>query len=108
MASKRPKLVHPGEILRRDFMRPLGLSSYGLARMLGVSIPTVNEIVRGRRAVTAPMALRFSRYFGTTAHYWQNLQAAYDLVLARRKIGAEVKMIKRAPRRNRFKRLRSL
>jgi addiction module HigA family antidote len=107
MAGKRPKLVHPGEILLRNFMRPLGLSSYGLARALGVSIPTVNEIVRGRRAVTAPMALRISRYFGTTAQHWQNLQAVYDLVVARRRIGAAVKMIKPVPRRDRLKRLRS-
>jgi len=79
--------VHPGDILLADFMRPLELSSYRLAQELKVSIPTVNEIVRRRRAVTAEMALRFSLYFGTSAKFWQNVQAMYDLEHAQRKIG---------------------
>jgi addiction module HigA family antidote len=64
------------------------LSSYRLAKELGVSIPTVHEIVRRRRTVTAEMALRFARYFGTSAEFWQGLQAAYDLELERRRIGS--------------------
>jgi addiction module HigA family antidote len=91
MATKRLKAVHPGDILLRDFMEPLGLSSYKLAKELGVSVPTVNEITRRRRAVTAEMALRFSHYFGTTAQLWQNLQAQYDLEVASQKIGKQVK-----------------
>jgi antitoxin HigA-1 len=71
-------------------MQPLKLSSYKLAKELGVAVPTVNEIVRRRRAVTAEMALRFSRYFGTTAQLWQNLQARYDLEMANRRIGKKV------------------
>jgi antitoxin HigA-1 len=63
------KSIHPGEHLYRHFMKPLGLSSYKVARAIGVSIPTVNEIVRKRRAVTAQIAMRFSRYFGTTPEY---------------------------------------
>lgn len=90
MTTKRLRPVHPGEILLHDFMQPLELSSYKLAKELGVAAPTVNEIVRRRRAVTAEMALRLSRYFGTTAQLWQNLQAQYDLEIANRKIGKKV------------------
>ena len=90
MATKKLRPVHPGDILLHDFMQPLKLSSYKLAKELGVTAPTVNEIVRRRRAVTAEMALRFSRYFGTTAQLWQNLQAQYDLEIANRKIGKQV------------------
>lgn len=93
MATKRLRPVHPGDILAHDFMEPLELSSYKLAKELGVSAPTVNEIVRRRRAVTAGMALRLSRYFGTTAQLWQNLQSQYDLEMASQKIG---KMVARA------------
>ena len=74
-------------------------SSYKLAKELGASVPTVNEIVRRRRAVTAEMALRFSRCFGTTAQLWQNLQSQYDLEVARQKIGKAVERnIKPLPR----------
>jgi antitoxin HigA-1 len=82
--------VHPGDILLHDFMQPLKLSSYKLAKELGVTAPTVNEIVRRRRAVTAEIALRLSRYFSTTAQLWQNLQPQYDLDIANRKIGKQV------------------
>jgi addiction module HigA family antidote len=90
MATKKLRSVHPGDILLHEFMEPLKLSSYKLAKELGVSVPTVNEIVRRRRAVTAEMALRFSRYFGTTAQLWQNLQSQYDLEVASQKIGKAV------------------
>src|SRR2546429_3400642 len=75
MAAKRLRPVHPGDILLHDFMRPLKLSSYRVAKELGVAAPTVNEIVRRRRAITAEMALRLSRYFGTSAQLWQNLRS---------------------------------
>jgi addiction module HigA family antidote len=90
MAAKKQKLVHPGEVLVSEFMKPLALSSYKLAKLLKVSIPTVNEIVRKRRAVTAGMALRFSRYFGTTPQQWLSLQGEYDLGVARRKTGKSI------------------
>ncbi|MGD9597680.1 MAG: HigA family addiction module antitoxin [Steroidobacteraceae bacterium] len=90
MAAKKLRPVHPGDILLHDFMEPLKLSSYKLARELGVSVPSVNEIVRRRRAVTAEMALRLSRYFGTSAQLWQKLQAQYDLEIASQKIGKRV------------------
>jgi addiction module HigA family antidote len=90
MTVKKLRPVHPGDILLHDFMEPLKLSSYKLAKELGVSAPSVNEVVRRRRAVTAEMALRLSRYFGTSAQLWQNLQAQYDLEIASRKIGKRV------------------
>src|SRR5882757_8624645 len=88
--SKKLNPVHPGDILAHDFMEPLKLSAYKLAKELGVSVPTVNEIVRRRRAVTAEMALRLSRYFGTSAQLWQNLQTQYDLEIASKRIGKKV------------------
>jgi addiction module HigA family antidote len=78
-ATKKLRPVHPGDILRHDFMQPLKLSAQRLAKELGLTAPTVNDIARRRRAVTAEMALRLSRYFGTTAQLWQNLQSQYDL-----------------------------
>lgn len=98
MATKRLAPVHPGDILRHDFMEPLALSAYRLAKEIGVSVPTVNEIVRRRRAVTAEMALRLGRYFGTSAELWQNLQAQYDLEVARTKIGKAAARIQPHPR----------
>jgi len=76
--------------LLHDFMQLLKLSAYRVAKELGVAAPTVNEIVRRRRAITAEMALRLSRYFGTTAQLWQNLQTQYDLEIANKKIGKKV------------------
>jgi len=71
--------VHPGEILREDLMKPLGLTVNGLARDLKVPVSRMSEIVNGRRAINADAALRLSRYFGNTPEFWINLQAAYDL-----------------------------
>ena len=73
--------VHPGEILREDLMKPLGLTITGLAQDLKLPVNRVSEIVNGRRAVNADSALRLSRYFGNTPEFWINLQAAYDLRL---------------------------
>jgi|SRR5579859_89366 len=78
-----PNAVHPGEILREEFMRPLGLTAYRLAKDLLLGVPRVNELVRERRAMTADTALRLERYFvGTTAQYWMTLQANFDLDVA--------------------------
>jgi addiction module HigA family antidote len=74
--------VHPGEILKQEFMLPLELTSTELARNLRVSVPRVNDIVRQRRSITADTALRLARYFGTSANLWMGLQAEYDLNLA--------------------------
>jgi addiction module HigA family antidote len=82
--------VHPGDILQNDFLEPLGLTAYRLAKQLGVSRPTITQIVARRRGVTAEMALRLARYFGTSAQVWQNLQSQYDLEVATTKIGKAV------------------
>ena len=76
--------VHPGEILQRDFMEPLALSSTALAAAIGVTPARINEIVRGRRGITAETALRLARYFNTDARSWMNLQGHYELALAER------------------------
>ena len=86
MAVKKLRPVHPGDILRNDFLEPLGLT----AKQLGVSRPTITQIVARRRGVTAEMALRLARYFGTSAQVWQNLQSQYDLEVATTKIGKAV------------------
>ncbi len=74
--------VHPGEILREDFLLPLGMSANALAQALHVPAPRVNDIVRERRGVSADTAMRLARYFGGDARSWLNLQAAYDLRVA--------------------------
>jgi addiction module HigA family antidote len=71
--------VHPGEILREELMKPLGLTLNSLARELKVPVTRISEIANGRRAVKPDTALRLSRYFGSTPEFWINLQAAYDL-----------------------------
>jgi addiction module HigA family antidote len=92
MAKKTKSIppVHPGETLREDFLKPLGLTANRLAIELQVPVTRVNDIVRGRRAVTADTALRLARYFGTTPQFWMNLQANYDLELAQDERGSEI------------------
>ncbi len=82
--AKSEKLppIHPGEILREDFMRPLGLSMNKLALNLRVPVTRIAEIVHERRGITPDTALRLARYFNTSARFWLNLQAAYDLEVA--------------------------
>ncbi|WP_366655285.1 HigA family addiction module antitoxin [Fodinicurvata sp. EGI_FJ10296] len=69
----------PGEILKEEFMEPLGLSGTELARQLNVPANRINDIIRGRQEISADTALRFGRYFGTTARFWLNAQSAYSL-----------------------------
>src|SRR5215467_14277147 len=78
-AVKRLDPIPPGEILFEEFMRPNGVSQNRLARDIDVNPARVNDIVHGRSAITAPIALRLGKYFGTTAELWMNLQASYDL-----------------------------
>lgn len=75
--------IHPGEILREEFLIPLGLTAHALALTLQVSAPRINDIVRERRAITADTALRLSRFFGTSAEFWMGLQADYDMATTR-------------------------
>lgn len=82
--------THPGEVLREEFMKPLGLSASALALALRVPANRINDIARERRGVTADTALRLSRYFGTTPEFWLNLQAAHELSLARANAGKAI------------------
>ena len=81
--TKRLAPVHPGEILLEDFLRPLGLTQYRVAKSLSVPPRRINEIVLGKRAITADTALRLARFFGTSDRFWLNLQTAYDLDVER-------------------------
>lgn len=90
--KRRP--THPGEILREDFMPDYDLTVSGLAKALGVSRQTVNELLRERRALSPEMALRLSRLFGTTPELWLNLQRSVDLWDAQEAIQADVRLIK--------------
>jgi len=82
MIRNNMRPVHPGEILREEYMVPLGISANSLAKSLSVTPARINDIVRERRGVTADTALRLARFFGTDARSWMNLQAAYDLRVA--------------------------
>lgn len=87
MTTKRLPPVHPGEVLQEEFLGPLGLTQYRLAKDLSVPARRINEIVHGSRAVSADTALRLARYFGTSDRFWLNLQAAYDLDVERDRLG---------------------
>ena len=87
MSKERLSPVHPGEVLLEEFLKPLGVSQYRLAKEIGVPPRRINEIVHGKRAVTANTALRLSRYFTTTDRFWLNLQAQYDLEVERDRLG---------------------
>ena|SRR5580658_6502719 len=91
--AKKTKLmlpVHPGETLREDFLNPLGLTPNRLAIELQVPATRINDIARGKRAISADTALRLARYFGTTPQFWLNLQANYDLEVAQDLQGREI------------------
>jgi addiction module antidote protein, HigA family len=80
--------VHPGEILLEEFLSPMEISQNALARSIGVPPRRINEIVLGKRAVTADTALRLAHYFGTSEQFWMSLQASYDLEEARKRLGS--------------------
>jgi addiction module HigA family antidote len=77
--SRRIPPVHPGEVLLEEFLKPMGITQYRLARDIGVHARRINEIVHGKRAVTANTALRLSRFFGLSERFWMNLQTRYDV-----------------------------
>ena len=79
--------IHPGEILLEEFLRPMGISQYRLAKDVSVPPRRINEIVHGVRGITADTALRLGRYFGTSERFWINLQARYDLEVAKDRLG---------------------
>jgi addiction module HigA family antidote len=78
--------ITPGEVLEEEFMVPMGLSQYRVAKEIHVSPRRINEIVKGKRSITADTALRLARYFGTTAQFWLNMQTSYDLECAAEKV----------------------
>ena len=86
--------VHPGEILQEEFLAPLGVSQYQLAKAVDVPARWINEIVHGQRRITADTALRLSRYFGTSERFWLNLQARYDLEIEKDRLGAALEDIR--------------
>ncbi len=82
--TKATYAIHPGEILAEEFLKPLGLTEYRLAKSTSMPPRRINEIVHGTRGITADTALRLSRFFGTTAQFWMNLQTRYDLAVSER------------------------
>lgn len=88
--ANKMRPIHPGEILREEFLLPLGMSVNSLAIELRVPAPRINDIVRQRRGVSPDTALRLARYFGMTAEFWMNLQATYDLKVAQRDSGKKI------------------
>src|ERR1700745_2356692 len=97
MAARKLKLTHPGKILREEFMVPEALTAYALAKALDVPLPRVNDIVREKRTISAEMAVLLSAYFGTSDSYWINLQAHFDLEMAKDKVGKQAAQINPHP-----------
>ena len=87
MPGRKMSPVHPGEILLLEFLEPLSISQYRLARDISVPPRRINEIVRGSRSITADTALRLARYFGTSDRFWLNLQARHDLEVEKERLG---------------------
>ncbi|MBR1375057.1 MAG: HigA family addiction module antidote protein [Cardiobacteriaceae bacterium] len=87
-------LIHPGEILLEDWLKPLGISQYALAKAIGVPARRINEIVLGRRAISTDTALRLAKFFGTDSQSWLNLQNHYDTEQTRQAIGTQLAQIK--------------
>ncbi len=86
MTTKLPP-IHPGEVLLEEFLRPMGISQYRLAKSISVPPRRINQLVHGNRAVTADTALRLSRFFGTSERFWMNLQTRYDLEREKDRLG---------------------
>jgi addiction module HigA family antidote len=97
MKNKKIAPIHPGEILMEEFLKPMGISQYKLSKDINVPPRRINEIVHGKRSITADTALRLSRYFNLSERFWLNLQARYDLEVEKEKldgrIEAEVKVL---------------
>ncbi len=85
--AKQLDPISPGEILAEEFLKPLGVSQNRLAREIAVPVARINDIIHARRGISADTALRLGRFFGTSAEFWLNLQARYDLKLARQAMG---------------------
>ena len=94
MATNKMRAIHPGEILREEYLAPLAMSASALARELRVPAPRINDIVREKRSITPDTALRLARFFGGEAQSWLNLQTAYDVKLVSAGLDAELKAIR--------------
>lgn len=90
MTKEKMDPIHPGEVLREEFMVPLGLSSNALAKNLGVTTARINEIAKEHRGISADTALRLARYFKTTPEFWINLQKHFELETAKRLVGEKI------------------
>ena len=90
MSARRLQPIHPGEILREEFLEPMGISQYRLAQDISVDPRRINAIIQGKRAITADTALRLARYFDTSERFWLNLQAQYDLEVERDELGSRL------------------
>jgi addiction module HigA family antidote len=90
MAARKMAPVHPGEILMKEFLEPLGISQYRLSKDIGVPPRRINEIVHGKRAISPDTALRLARHFGMTETFWSNLQVHYDLEVERDRLGSRL------------------
>lgn len=88
--NNKMRPIHPGEVLREEFIIPLGMTAHALAMELRVPGPRINDIVRERRSITPDTALRLARYLGTTPQFWMNLQISYDLKFAEIKVGSKI------------------
>ena len=88
--TNKMRPIHPGEVLREEFLVPFGVNAHALAMALKVPAPRINDIVRERRSITPDTALRLARYFGTTPQFWLNLQASYELKIAERELGSKI------------------
>ena len=86
----RHKPIHPGEVLKHEFMLPMDITAYRLAKEIGVSAQHIGRVVKGQRGIGGDLALRLARYFGTTAQLWMNLQSRHDLQTAEDKTGREI------------------
>jgi addiction module HigA family antidote len=84
MNNMRP--IHPGEIIKEEYLEPLGMSANALAVALRIPAPRINDVIRQKRGISIDSALRLARYFNTTAQFWMNLQISYDLKIARQKM----------------------
>jgi addiction module HigA family antidote len=88
--AKKLDPIHPGEILLEEFLEPMGITQYRLAKDISVPARRINEIVHGKRRISADTALRLSKYFGTTERFWMNLQTRYDLEIEKDRLGTRL------------------
>ena len=90
MPARKHKPVHPGEILLHEFLKPMGITAYRLAKETAISPQHIGRIINGTRGISGDVALRFARFFGTSAQVWMGLQAQYDLDVAEDRVGREI------------------